>query len=58
MNHGQFGNYGVQDGDDEATISTTTAHGRVVAALVDWLCAEGEAVACANQTGGQLAGSS
>jgi hypothetical protein len=58
MNHGQFGNYGQQEGDGEATISTATAHQRVVAALVDWLCAEGEAVGCANQTGGQLAGNS
>ncbi|MFD1646693.1 alpha/beta hydrolase [Haloarchaeobius litoreus] len=54
MNHAQFGNYGAQEGDDEATISTASAHERVVAAVVDWLCAEGEAVACANQTGGQF----
>ena len=52
MNHAQFGNYGAQDGDGEATISTTTAHERVVAALVDWLCAEGEAVGC--EDGGRL----
>ncbi|WP_256295838.1 alpha/beta hydrolase [Haloarchaeobius salinus] len=54
MNHAQFGDYGAQDGDDEATISTATAHERVVAALVEWLCTEGESVGCANQTGGQL----
>ncbi|MFC4405251.1 alpha/beta hydrolase [Haloarchaeobius iranensis] len=58
MNHGQFGSYGRQEGDGEATISTATAHERVVAALVDWLCAEGESVGCANQTGGRFAGSS
>lgn len=58
MNHGQFGNYGHQEGDTEPTISTATAHERVVAALVDWLCAEGEAIGCANQTGGQFVASS
>ena len=54
MNHAQFGSYGPQDGDGEATISTATAHERVVAALVDWLCAEGEAVEYGTQAGGQF----
>ncbi|WP_440990388.1 alpha/beta hydrolase [Haloarchaeobius baliensis] len=58
MNHAQFGNYGTQDGDDEATISTATAHERVVAALVEWLCAAGEAVGCGTQAGGQFVASS
>ncbi|WP_267641118.1 alpha/beta hydrolase [Haloarchaeobius amylolyticus] len=54
MNHSQFGHYGGQSGDDPGTISTAEAHERFVSAVVEWLCAEGEAVGCARQAGGQL----
>ncbi|WP_435365105.1 alpha/beta fold hydrolase [Haloarchaeobius sp. DYHT-AS-18] len=54
MNHSQFGHYGGQSGDDPGTISTAQAHEQFVAAVVEWLCAEGEPVGCESQAGGQL----